>query len=332
MKRLSLIIPLFNAEPFLSRCLDSIINQDLSYQEFEVIIVNDGSTDNSLEVAYQYKTANSNIDIFSIEKTGVGAARNFGINKAIGKYLLFVDADDYVFPNSLADILKIMETQDLDVLRFNYENITEKGIVIPKRKNSTKSVVFSNNIVDGNTFLSEHLGWSCYAWSYLLKASFIKDNNLYFNPSIFFEDIEWLLTVLSKAKKVRSINKLVYAYVQHLGSITQSIQPTKKNKVLTDKLYVIDMLKQYAQITNNKSVKKWCEGMISITIMGVLAYVEKELPNRKNEIIKVLYNSKYLPLKSYHFTIKQLRDLMIINISPRLYCYTKYMTKIYNTL
>lgn len=63
--------------------------------------------------------------------------------------------------------------------------------------------------------------------------------------------------------------------------------------------------------------------MISITFMGVLAYVEKELPNRRNEIIKVLYSNKYLPLKSYQFTIKQLRDLLIINISPRLYCYMK---------
>lgn len=323
MKKLSIIIPLFNAESFISSCLNSIINQKISNHEFEVIIVNDGSTDNSLAIADQYKTVNSNIELFSIEKNGVGAARNLGIKRAVGKYLLFIDADDYVFPNSFKDILEIIETQDLDVLRFNYENLTEEGKVLPKKKNSTKSVIFSNNIVDGNTFLSEYLGWACYAWSFLFKASFIKENNLYFNPSIYFEDIEWLITVLSKAKKVRSIDKPVYAYVQHKGSITQSIQLIKKNKVLTDKLYIIQILKQHAQITNNTRVRKWCEGMISLTFMGVLAYVENELPNRKNEIIKVIYSKKYLPLKSYQFTIKQFRDILIINISPRLYCYMK---------
>ncbi len=323
MKRLSIIVPVFNAEKYLSTCLESLLYQDIPLTEYEIIIVNDGSTDLSVDIAGSYVSQYQNCILLSQRKTGVGAARNLGIFAATGKYLFFVDADDYIFPKILAGILKIIETQDLDVLRFNYENLNDGGKVIPKKKNATKSVVFSNDTVDGSAFLYNHLGWACYAWSFLFKTSFIKENNLIFNPTIYFEDVEWLLTVLLKAKKVRSINKKVYAYVQHFGSITQSIQSTEKNKVLSDKLYIINILKQHSQTTNNRSVKKWCEGMISITFMGVLAYVEKELPNRRNEIIKVLYSNKYLPLKSYQFTIKQLRDLLIINISPRLYCYMK---------
>lgn len=119
----------------------------------------------------------------------------------------FVDADDYIFPKILAGILKIIETQDLDVLRFNYENLNDGGKVIPKKKNATKSVVFSNDTVDGSAFLYNHLGWACYAWSFLFKTSFIKENNLIFNPTIYFEDVEWLLTVLLKAKKYGQLTR-----------------------------------------------------------------------------------------------------------------------------
>lgn len=323
MVRLSIIIPVFNVEKYLSKCLDSLLNQDIPSSHFEIIIVNDGSTDKSEEIAKSYVSHHSNFAYYSQVKTGVGAARNLGITKAKGQYLFFADADDYIIPNSLGELLNIVETNFLDVLRFNYNNVNEKGTVIPKKKNATKSIIFSEQIIDGKTFLSNQLGWACYAWSCVFKTSFLRNNRFYFDPAIYFEDVEWLLHVLLAAQSVRSINKLVYCYVQRSGSITQSIQPSRKIKIINDKLFVISKLKRFALDTEHENVKRWCEGMISITFMGILAYVENEMQERKDEIINILHNNGYLPLKSYRFTLKQKRDLILINTSPKLYCFLK---------
>lgn len=323
MKKLSIIVPIYNVENYLSRCLDSLLNQDILSSQYEIIIVNDGSIDNSEDIAKSYLFHHSNFAYYSQVKTGVGAARNLGIKQAKGQYLFFADADDYIIPDSLKELLNIVETNDLDVLRFNYNNVNEEGTVIPKKKNATKSIIFSEHIIDGKTFLSEQLGWACYAWSFVFKTSFLRNNRFIFDPAIYFEDVEWLLHVLFAAKRVRSVNKIVYCYVHRSGSITQSLQLSRKNKIITDKLFVISKLKRFAQDTEHKNVKQWCEGMISITFMGILAYVENEIKERRDEIINILRNNGYLPLKSYRFTLKQHRDLVIINTSPGLYCFLK---------
>ena len=158
---------------------------------------------------------------------------------------------------------------------------------------------------------------------FLFEASFLKNNQFFFDEKIYFEDVEWLVRVLMKAKRVRSINNQIYFYQQRTGSITQGIQYEKKSKIITDKLYVVDRLKFHSKISNNPKVTLWCEGMISLLFMGILYYVQAELPQRKKEIITLLNRRKFLPLKSYHFTLKQKRDLFIINISPGLYCYLR---------
>lgn len=323
MKRLSIIVPLFNVELYLPKCIDSLLYQDIPADDYEIIIINDGSADKSFEIAESYAKSYQNIWLFSQEKTGVGAARNTGIIKSTGKYLFFVDGDDYIQPNCLGKILDCADANDLDLLRFNYEAANDKDEILPKRRNSTKSIVFSEQVVDGNTFLSLHLGWACYAWSFLFNTSLIKNNDLFFIPTIYFEDVEWLVRVLTIAKRVRSINYQVYMYLRRSGSITQSLHSQKKNKVVTDKLYVIQKLKQFSKTSNNKNVSSWCEGMISIVFMGILAYVENDLPERKKEVISVLHDQEYLPLRPYRFTMKQNRDLLIINVSPRLYCFLK---------
>jgi len=312
----------FNAEKYLGKCLESLQNQNISTSDFEIILVNDDSDDASLDIAVSFTAQFPNFVILSQSKTGVGAARNLGIQNARGKFLFFVDADDYIQPNSLSEVLNCIEDNNLDILRFNYVAINEAGKVIPKKKNSSHSIVFSEEIVNGNVFLSEYLGWACYNWSFLFNASLIRDNKIYFNPTIYFEDVEWLLRIMSVANRVRSIDRQVYTYLHRSGSITQSNELSKKNKIISDKLYIIEVLKKHSLYSNNEKVILWCNGMISLTFMGILAYVTNEVPGRKDHIIRLLKNH-YLPLKSYHFTIKQRRDILIINLSVRLYCFLK---------
>lgn len=322
-KRLSIIVPILNVEKYLSKCLDSLIVQDIPSNDYEIIIINDGSTDSSLEIAKSYSKKNQNFLLINQKKTGVGAARNAGIREAKGKYLIFVDSDDSIQPNCLKRLLECIETKKLDLLRFNYESLNDKGIIIPKTKNSVSRTIYSEDVVNGETFLTDYLGWACYVWLFIYDTSFIKKNNLYFNETIYFEDIDWMVRVLTFAKRVQSVNNQVYLYFQRSGSITQSTQIEYKNKTITDKLYNIGILNQLSKTNNNKKVSSWCNGMISLIFMGVLAYVENELPERKKEIINLLYKQNYLPLKSYRFTFKQRRNLFIINLNPNLYCFLK---------
>ena len=323
MLRLSIIVPVYNVARYLGKCLDSLLAQDISFNQFEIIIINDGSTDESMIIAESYVNQYPNIKLISQENKGLGAARNVGIKEAKGKCIFFVDSDDYIIEYSLESLLYCFETKNLEALRFNYIAVNERGELIKKKKNATYNIVFSDKVVDGQTFLSEQLGWACYVWVFLFDANFLKKNNFLFDERIYFEDVEWLVHVLIKAERVKSINQQVYFYLQRTGSITQGVQIEKKNKIISDKLYVVDRLKLQSKISNNPKVTLWCEGLISLLFMGILYYVENELHERKDEIITLLKKRGFLPLKSYHFTLKQRRDLFIINISPKLYCYLR---------
>jgi len=323
MKRLSIIVPVYNVEKYLAKCLDSLLFQDIPYTDYEIIIINDGSTDGSLSIAESYKERYSNIKLITQLNKGLGAARNTGINAANGSCLFFVDSDDYIQANSLGVILTNFECNKLDVLRFNYETVNEVGEIIPKKKNATYNFFISSDIVSGETFLSEYLGWACYVCVFLFDTSFIKTTNSFFNEDIYFEDVEWLVQVMLHAKRVSSINKTLYFYLQRTGSITQSIQIENKHKVLNDKLFVVRFLKGVSLNIMNKKVRSWCKGLISLSYMGMLSYVANELPERKLEIIHNIAKENLWPFTSYRFTLKQKRDLFLINLSPGLYFFLR---------
>ena len=167
------------------------------------------------------------------------------------------------------------------------------------------------------------MGWACYVWLYIYRTSFLKNNSFFFKEGIFYEDVDFMVNVLLKAKRIQSIDKQIYFYVHHLNSVTRDKDIVIKNKNLTDKLFILKEIKHISQITDNINVRLWCSGMISHLIMGILAFIENELPERKMEVIEFLHREDYFPLKSYRFTLKQRRDKCIINYSPELYCYLK---------
>ena len=213
MKLLSIIVPVYNVEKYLSKCLDSLLAQDIPFSDYEIIIINDGSTDKSLSIAESYSQSYSNIKVITQFNKGLGGARNTGIHASEGKYLFFVDSDDTINKNSLKSLLEFMESNKLEALRFNHQAITEEGKIIPKNKNATFNTVFSENIVDGETFLSEYLGWACYVWVYLFDATFIKNNALFFEENLYIEDVEWMIRLMPKVKRVCSIDLQIYNYL-----------------------------------------------------------------------------------------------------------------------
>lgn len=323
MKLLSIIVPVFNVEAYLQRCLDSLIVQDVDKELYEVVIINDGSTDNSLTIALNCKKENTNVIVINQENTGLGGARNTGLKYASGEYILFVDSDDYLQLNSLKSIIDFIRISNVELLRLNYNLRDENGNIIPKKKNALYNVHYSDNKVDGITFITDFLGWSCYAWLYLYKRDFIINNHFVFHENIYYEDVIWLLQVLQRAKKVCSFDYTIYNYVQRKGSITKSTLHSKKLKTFCDKLSVVDFISVYSREIGNQKLKQWCSGFISLQIMGMLRFAICELPEKKTDLLDYIHSKQLRPFKGYQFTLKQNRDLFLMNLSPGLYMYLR---------
>lgn len=317
--KLSIIVPVYNVDKYLVKCLDSLLMQDIPKTDYEIIIVNDGSTDSSLTIAENFKSKHANISLISQENGGLGAARNTGIRAAKGKYLMFVDSDDYLEPDSLNELLTKIESDELDALRFNYENKDENYNIIPKKHNALFNVFYDEKIVSGEEFISDYLGWACYVCVFIFRSDLIKRNELYFNEKIYFEDVEWLFRVLLKFTAVSSYDKHIYNYLQRQGSITQSTDKSKQNKLIDDKLFIVQFLLAQKHPQKNSKLNKWIDGMVSLTFMGIIAMVYRLLPGRKTEVRNFIKQHGLKPFKAYHFTVKQLRDLTLMNISTSLY-------------
>ena len=317
--KLSIIVPVYNVDKYLVKCLDSLLMQDIPKTDYEIIIVNDGSTDSSLTIAENFKSKHANISLISQENGGLGAARNTGIRVAKGKYLMFVDSDDYLEPDSLNELLTKIESEELDALRFNYENTDENYNIIPKKHNALFNVVYDEKIVSGEEFISDYLGWACYVCVFVFRRDLIKRNELYFNEDIYFEDVEWLFRVLMKSSRISSYNKHIYNYLQRQGSITQSTEKRKQHKIIDDKLFIVQFLISQKQDNKKSKLNQWIDGMISLTFIGIIALVYRTLPEKKTDVMNFIKQHRLKPFKAYHFTVKQLRDLILMNISPSLY-------------
>ena len=216
--RISIIVPMYNVAPFIEECLQSIWNQDLSENEYEVVIINDGSTDDSLSLAQKVCSNHSNVHILSQENKGLSEARNAGFAKAQGDYIWFVDADDWIAPNCLRAICQQME--GLAVLAIGANNFTE-----------TDSSLFSypeSSPMPGCQFMER---WkdqlkAC-APFYIYRKSFLIENQLSFFPGIFHEDNEFTPRAVTLADSIASCRNPYYQRRIRSGSITSSVNPQR---------------------------------------------------------------------------------------------------------
>lgn len=206
MSKISVIIPVFNGEKYLKRCLNSLINQTI--KDYELIIVNDGSTDNTNKILNEYKKKYQNIVIVERENKGISESRNDGLKIATGKYICFVDSDDFVDNNYLEELLNKMESDDFDFVTANiyltYPNKEKKIEIDLKYDCLTLSDL-------KKYFLSLYP----VVWNKMYKKILLKD--LKFSKT-FAEDVKYLYELLPKVKKIGKVNKYLYHYVQRDNS------------------------------------------------------------------------------------------------------------------
>ena len=313
--KLSIIVPIYKVERYLRKCVDSLLNQDLLSDEYEIILVDDGSPDCCGVICEDYASQYGNIKVLHRENGGLSAARNSGVDIAKGKYIQFVDSDDYLEPNVLKTLVDKMEADSLDVLRFNYQNINEKLEVFEPNKVNKPYVDYRDEVCNGLTFLTERLGFGCYAWQFVIKRELLEGCR--FKEGVYFEDTEWAPRLLMKAHRMTSTHLMTYNYFSREGSITQSVDEKKKRKVLDDKFLLIDSIKIQMQGVNDK---RWFEGMIAQTVLSIIGYVcENYYPKRK-VVLQKLKAKKVFPLSHFHSTRAAARKIRWANLSPRLLC------------
>lgn len=313
--KLSIIVPVYKVEQYLRKCVDSLLNQDLPSEEYEIILVDDGSPDGSPAICDDYAKAHDNVRVIHRQNGGLSAARNSGIEVAQGKYVQFVDSDDFLEPDVLKTLVEKMDADNLDVLRFNYQNVNEQYEIFEPNKISKPFVDYRDEICDGLTFLNERLGYGCYAWQFMLRREML--DGCVFMEGIYFEDVEWTPRLLLKASRVTSGDLIIYNYLMRQGSITQSVDEKKKRKVLYDRLSLIDSMKEQMEKSRDK---RWFKGMIGQIAIGILSITPEGSYEIQNTVIRRLKKKEIFPLSSYQATKAARRKIRIANVSPWLLC------------
>ena len=315
MIKVSIIVPIYNVAPYLRMCVASLLDQDLVKNEYEIILVDDGSMDTCPEICDEYERMFENIHTIHQKNSGLSAARNSGVKMAKGKYIMFVDSDDYLQKNVLGALIEQIESQHLDVLRYNYYNVHEDGSIFEPHKNVKPHFDYSSEVVDGETFLNERLGYACYAWAFVLKRELL--NSCLFTEGIYFEDTDWTPRMLLRAKRVASTELVVYNYLWREGSITLPDNPQKKKKVLEDKIRLLRGFKEQQKKVQNKQWFIWQTAGTTMSVLGILATYPNEV---QEPYIKQLQELNVFPLSTYRAVGNNKYKIRLANISPTLYC------------
>lgn len=329
MLELSIVVPMYNVAPYVRKCIESMLLQDISFERYEIIVVNDGSTDVGLEVLEEMLQEDKRLQelealghwtVVTQENQGLSGARNTGIPLAKGKYIQFIDSDDYLQPNVLGKLLDQIERDDLDVLRYNYQNVNERYEVFLPCKNPKQFVSYSEEVCDGRTFLEERLGYACYACQFVLKKEMLNNLEDCFTPGILFEDTDWTPRMLIRAKRVASTSLVVLNYLIRTGSITQSIAKEKKEKIIKDKITIIEKLSTWGR----QLKMSWHYSMITRMVLSLVNDQSYTIQEKRNVITEVC-RLHLLPLSNRDLSYRMKIRIAIFNIIPKFYC--KYLTQ-----
>ncbi len=221
MPKFSIIIPVYNVEQYIKKCLDSVINQ--TYKNYEVIVVNDGTKDNSMDIVKNY-----DVKIINQKNAGLSAARNTGVKHASGEYIVFLDSDDYI-EKDLLDKLNKSSKNKPDIIRYQIQEVKDNEVI-----NKYEEIGF-----DGLTGVEAFKKIAAYhfvenAWCYAIKKEYYDKEKYEFKKGTIHEDFGLIPLVIIKAKKVNSIPFIGYNYVQREASIMSTKNYEKTKKKVTD--------------------------------------------------------------------------------------------------
>ena len=281
MKKISIIIPVYNTEKYIERCLNSVINQ--KYENKEIIVINDGSTDKSEEKINKYI---NKITYIKKENSGLSDTRNVGIEKATGEYIMFIDSDDYI-EECLLDKLKPYINQEIEMIKYKSRKVTEEGKEIQIMDGPVFETTKGEEAFSKMCFTDQLMETACI---YLYKKELLKKNQFRFSKGLYHEDFGLIPLIILKAETFVSTGICGYNYVQSSNSITRNedYQKTKRK--------VYDLLTHYDKITEQMErydIKQETKQDVRIFCTNAILLRLNELTKEdKKELIKEIRKRK----------------------------------------
>ncbi|MEY1519601.1 glycosyltransferase [Providencia manganoxydans] len=310
---LSIVVAVYNGEKFLPHFFDSLLAQNLSH--WELIVVNDGSKDNSEEVIRQYQDKFSHFKLLTQENQGVSVARNTGMAQATGQYITFPDIDDEISPKMYGRLLEIALAGDLDVATCNrtyiYTNGDAPKAIFPPNK------VPSTGVISGPEWLEMGLSSRKFlhvTWLNLYRLELIRQHNFSFEPKLHHQDIPWTTELLLVAKKVQFINEQYYDYLIHNQSVSHSLQGDERSvRKINTYLKIIDMLlaiyKRYPEQVKQAPACLWQVGKEGLGVIQAILAIKS--PEIQREMAQKFIESGYWDVVWSHATTIKLKWRLI---------------------
>lgn len=261
--KLSIIIPVYNVELYLKECLDSIINQNNS--AVELILINDGSTDNSLAICKEYSSKYDFIILINQLNSGQSAARNAGLKIATGTYIWFIDSDDWIAQDSIQTIHNYLSNSDVDLFSFSFENEVN-GKIVASDLNYSETIAPCKP----NEFLNTTKYFFTSPWVRIFRKTFLEQHSLKFIEGMVHEDDFFNYQCMNFAQKVQKIPDVLYFYRIRDNSTTTSLTYDVILKRINSLFYIIENLRQFSNLDSN--------------------YIEKRIVAYKNFIIAIAEN------------------------------------------
>lgn len=289
--KISVIVPIYNAEKYLRECIDSVLNQ--TFEDFELLLINDGSTDNSGAICSTYAQKDNRIRVFDKENGGVSSARNIGLDNAIGEWISFIDADDHIGKNYLQDFVKVgLNKEELIVQELVKDGKIKKSYDYGNWSLEDIEILLNNNDIFSNGF----------PFCKLYNLAVIKENFLKFNKNLrFCEDLVFYLEYISYIKSIKFINHASYFYtINEISATSKTYTFEQYTTVLTEikkqteRIVCSMKWSQFNQITN-------MFGMILFLALTSIFYKENNYSSisRIKKLKELSTNDKFNFIKKY---------------------------------
>lgn len=308
---LSIIVPVYNVQNTLRRCVDSLFNQSLAIGSYEVILVNDGSQDNSLRISEELRDEHKNISIYSQTNQGLAAARNTGLAHANGDFVIFVDSDDWLLPNTIGKVLKIAVNNNLDICGYRLKVLHADG---------TFSVGGLQpfpiyQVLDGRMILPKavNIGSAC---EVMYKKTFLENNNLRFSNGITHEDVDFNARVYAYAKRVMYTDIISYVYFYNPESLNRSNDISKIRKKILDNVIIAKHMRDMANDFNlPKYLRTFYARRCNSVIVADLLHLFKQKSYRPflDEYISLAKKNNLYPIKGRTLSWKTTLIIPLLN-------------------
>lgn len=292
---LSMILPAYNVEKYIENCIESCERQDIPHDSYEIIVVNDGSIDGTLEIVESLAKRYVNIKIVNQPNQGVSVARNNGFKEAQGKYIWFIDPDDKISTNCLSSLISIMESKHLEALVVAPRIAAVSDFPPPSLGMHEDN--FVSEVFSGVEFLLDGANCAVAPWCFIYLSSFWRDGGFSFIKGIRYEDSELIPYVTSKVIRLAKLTKFsCYHYIQHKGSLMNSLVTMEKIMSLS---VIVNTHMKYALDTEVQELRLWFEKSASSHFISGIKHILKWDGDRYLVLSEFLNKIKARPKRLY---------------------------------